>query len=278
MNIKEQIPPNKSLSISVAAPYVAELTLTGATKGNPFGSELWTTLPIAIKKLTDDPQVRAIVLRSASTNFSYGLDLVEMAPLMMGSLNSGIKGRKEIEARVREWQLAFDAIAYCPKPVVVAVRGWCIGAGVEMIAACDIRVCSKDAKFSLREVKMGLAPDLGAIQRLPFIIGEGFVRQMALTGEDVDSDAARAMGLVNSVHEDGDAAREAAISIATKIASHSPQAVADIKRVLNARTSASIQQSLRDALLANASSMQSEDFVEAASAVIQKREPVFKDA
>lgn len=173
-------------------------------------------------------------------------------------------------------QLGFDLVANCPKPVIAAVNGWCIGAGVELIAACDIRVCSQDAKFSLREVKVGMVPDLGGIQRVPLLIGEGHMRQMALTGEDISADRAATIGLVNAVYTSAAEARAAARTIAAKIASNPPRVVAGVKEVLNARIAGVVADSLRHALALNTSLMQSDDFTEAVSAFMERREPAFK--
>ena len=255
---------------------ILEVLLKSERKGNPFGQAFWEEMPVLFEAITADESVRAVILATDGPHFSYGLDLIGLSSQLMPAVSGGFAGRRAIQELGKRMQLGFDLVANCPKPVIAAVNGWCIGAGVELIAACDIRVCSQDAKFSLREVKLGMVPDLGGIQRVPLLIGEGHMRQMALTGEDVSADRAAAMGLVNSVHGTAQEAREAARSIAAKIASNPPRVVAGVKEVLNARSSALVADSLRHALMLNTSLMQSDDFKEAVTAFMERREPVFK--
>src|SRR5206468_1195881 len=119
---------------------------------------------------------------------------------------------------IGQLQHAFDAVADCKKPVIAAITGWCIGGGVDLIAACDIRVCSADAKFSVREVKVAMVADLGSLQRLPHVIGEGHARELALTGKNIDAARALRIGLVNDVYENEAALLDAARATAREIA------------------------------------------------------------
>ncbi len=268
-------PAYSSFDIVCGSECVLEVLLKSERKGNPCGEAFWKDLPDLFEKIAEDEGIRAVVVATDGPHFTYGLDLTGLASQLMPAVMGGFGGRRAIEDLGRRMQYGFDRVARCPKPVIAAVNGWCIGAGVEFIAACDIRVCSQDAKFSLREVKMGMVPDLGGIQRVPFLIGEGHMRQMALTGEDVSAGRAVAMGLVNSVHETADAARVAARDIAAQIAANPPCVVAGVKEVLNARVSSAINDSLRHALMQNMSLMQAEDFKEAVAAFMERRAPVF---
>jgi enoyl-CoA hydratase len=264
-----------SFKLVMGEPHVAQLLLASDRRGNPMGTRFWDELPRVFDELSDDAEVRAIVLSSTGKDFSFGLDLTELAPQLMPTLKAGVAGRAEIERIGSRWQRALDHVAGCGKPVIAAVSGWCIGAGLELVAACDFRICSDDARFSLREVRMGVVPDVGGLQRLPFIIGEGWLRQLALTGDDVLAPSALQIGLVNAVLASPELAREAAVAHARRIAMNPPRVVAAIKQVLNSRTEASVQRSLRHALLLNASLMQTDDFVEAVTALMQKRTAIF---
>ena len=126
-------------------------------------------------------------------------------------------------------------MAGCRKPVIAAVSGWCIGGGVDVIAAADIRLASADAKFSIREVKVAIVADLGSLQRLAGIIGEGHLRELAFTGKDIDAARAEKIGLVNDVYPDQDAVLAAARELAADIAANPPLVVQGVKDVLGQR-------------------------------------------
>jgi enoyl-CoA hydratase len=276
MNRTELMPAEwKSLKLLRGNTAVVEVLLLGPAKGNAMGPDFWRELPLLFAELSADATVRAIVLRTDGPHFSYGLDLVGMAPTIMPAMKPGLAGQHAIRDMGREMQAAFAAIANSPKPVVAAINGWCIGGGLEMIAACDIRLCSADAKFALREVKVGMVADLGGLQRLPYLIGEGHLRELALTGEEVSAERARAIGLVNEVLADHAALTDAARGLAHKIAANPPQVVAGIKQVLNTRTESVVNSSLKEALALNTALMQSEDFREAIAAFMEKRAPKF---
>jgi enoyl-CoA hydratase len=168
--------------------YTASVVLCDPRKGNPMGVAFWDELPKVFDGLDTDNSVRAITLSTEQAHFSFGLDLMGMGEQLMPAVHGGMAGRTEIERLGKLLQNAFGAVARCSKPTVAAVSGWCIGAGLELLAACDIRVCAADAKFSLREVRMGMVCDLGGIQRLPHVIGEGNARLLALTGANNGTD------------------------------------------------------------------------------------------
>lgn len=256
---------------------VAEVVLAGPGKGNAMGPDFWRECPLAFRALGSDPDVRAIVVRGQNGHFSYGLDLLAMMPKVAPLFSApGPRERLELLRWIEELQGAFDAIADCPKPVIAAVSGYCIGGGLDLIAACDVRVCSTDARFSLREVKVAMVADLGSLQRLPAIIGEGATRELAFTGKDIDSNRALALGLVSEVLADETAAIESARAIARQIAENSPLVVRGIKEVMNARIRGNEREGLRTVALWNAAFLPSEDVGEAAAAFAMKRKPDFK--
>jgi enoyl-CoA hydratase len=268
------LPSFDSFQVSLHEPHVAVVLLATGKRGNPMGARFWAEVPLLFDALSEDDGIRAVVLASDDKDFSFGLDLMELGP-MLPSLRDGVAGRAAIDRAGSRWQRALDRVAACDKPVIAAVNGWCIGAGLELISACDIRVCSEDTRFSLREVRVGMVADVGGLQRLPHLIPEGWMRQMAMTGEDLPAATALQIGLVNNVYATPDATRTAAIALAHRIAANAPRVVAGVKQVMNARTAVSVQQSLKHALQLNTSLMQSEDFVEAIASSMQKRTPQF---
>jgi enoyl-CoA hydratase len=251
---------------------IATVTLLGATMPPAFFAAVEETF----RKLAADRAVRAVLVRSASKAFSYGLDL----PAAMADLGPHLAGgtaaqRMELLALVRRLQGAFDAVAACPVPVVAAVHGYCIGGGLDLAAACDIRVCSKDARFSLRETKIAIVADLGSLQRLPRILGQGLVREMAFTGKDIGAERALSMGLVNEVYEDRAALEEGARRLCEEIARNPPLTVRGVKAVLDYGEGKTVADGLAYVAAWNAAFLASEDLGEAMAAFLEKRPPRF---
>lgn len=270
------MPNFRSLQLEAATGGVAELVLTGPGRGNAMGPDFWRELPLAVAELEADASLRALIVRGSGEHFSYGLDLPGMAQELSPLLNDGAAGRPAIVAQARRMQAGFDALAASRVAVIAAIDGWCIGAGIEMIAACDVRIAAAGARFALREVKVGIVPDLGGIQRLPHLIGEGWARQLALTGDEIDAATAARIGLVTELSEDAVTLLQRARAIAQRIAANPPLVVAGIKQVMNARHAAGVAHGNREAATLNGMLMQSEDFAEAMRAFMEKREPVFR--
>ncbi|MBY6413265.1 crotonase/enoyl-CoA hydratase family protein [Rhodococcus sp. BP-252] len=266
----------KAFSVEVSD-HVAEVTLIGPGKGNAMGPDFWSECPQLFTQLDADPEVRAIVLAASGKHFTYGLDLAamggEFAPLMADKALAG--PRTTFHDTIKRMQLATNAVADCRKPVVVAVQGWCIGGGLDLISAADIRYASADAKFSVREVKVAIVADMGSLARLPAIIGDGHVRELALTGKDIDAARAEKIGLVNDVFDDADAVLAAARATAAEIAANPPLVVQGVKTVLDHSRSAAVDDSLRYVAAWNAAFLASNDLTEAITAVFEKRPAKF---
>src|SRR6202048_4694011 len=186
--------------------HVAQGTLVGPGKGNAVRPAFWAEMPEVFAKLDADRDVRAIVLTGSGKNFSYGLDL----PAMGGSLSGGVgdgataRPRADFHATILRMQGAINAVADCRTPTIASVHGWCIGGGVDLISAVDIRYASADAKFSVREVKLAIVADVGSLARLPYILNDGHLRELALSGKDIAAARDEKIGLVNDVFEDAD--------------------------------------------------------------------------
>ncbi len=159
---------------------------------------------MAFAELDADPDVRAIVLTGSGRNFSYGLDLVAMGDTIGGAMSGEVSARPRVEfhGKLKRMQQSITAVADCRTPTIAAVHGWCIGGGVDLISAVDIRYASADAKFSVREVKLSIVADVGSLARLPYILSDGHLRELALTGKDIDAARAEKIGLVNDVYPD----------------------------------------------------------------------------
>lgn len=256
---------------------VMTVTLLGPGKGNAMGPEFWEELPKAMDEINRMADVRCLIFRGSGDHFSYGLNIPQMMP-KLGRMTTGTvvaHQRMDLMAQIRQMQSGFQKMHESPKPVIAAVHGWCIGGGLNMIAAADIRLCSRDAKFSLREAKLAITPDIGGLQFLPPIIGQGFTREMAFTGADYDAAFAERTGLVNHVYDTADQLFDAAAALARQIADNSATAVQGAKRVLNYSLNKSIEDGLQYVAVWNSSQLQSDDFSEAMQATLEKRKADF---
>jgi enoyl-CoA hydratase len=260
------------------ADHVARVTLTGPGKGNAMGPDFWRELPEVFRTLDADPAVRAVVLTGSGKHFSYGLDLHAMSGLLSPMLADKAMAapRTVFHDEVRRLQAAITSVAECRKPVIAAVHGWCIGGGLDLISAADIRYAAADAKFSLREAKVAMVADVGSLQRLPSLIGEGQLRELAYTAKDIDAARAERIGLVNEVFADAEATLAAAHALAREIAANPPLVVQGIKQVCEQRVAAKVDEGLRYVAAWNSAFLASEDLTEAITAVFQKRSPEFK--
>jgi enoyl-CoA hydratase len=257
--------------------HVAQVTLIGPGKGNAMGPAFWSELPEVFAALDADRDVRAIVLTGSGRNFSYGLDLPAMGGSLASVLNDGgsARARADFHTEVLRMQGAITAVADCRTPTIASVHGWCIGGGVDLISAVDIRYASADAKFSVREVKLAMVADVGSLARLPLILSEGHLRELALTGKDIDSARAEKIDLVNDVFADADATLAAAHATAAEIAANPPLTVRGVKDVLDQQRISAVSASLRYVAAWNAAFLPSKDLTEGISATFAKRPPQF---
>ena len=257
--------------------HIAQVTLTGPGKGNAMGPDFWRELPLVFGELDADPQVRAIVLTGSGKHFSYGLDLQAMYPVFGPLLADRALAapRTEFLNDIRRLQAAVTAVADCRKPVIAAISGWCVGGGLDLIAAADIRLASAEATFSLREAKVAIVADVGSLHRLPGVIGEGHLRELAYTGKDIDATRAERIGLVNDVYPDPAAVLDAAHALAGEIVANPPLVVQGVKDVLEQPRAGRVADGLRYVSAWNAAFLPSEDLTEAIQAVFEKRPPEF---
>ena len=254
--------------------HVATLWLNRPEKRNALSEDMWADIPAAMADLDADDTVRAIVLAARGIAFSVGIDINLLATLQPSGESQADANRKLYETILRLQDTA-SCFATSPKPVIAAVQGYCLGAGVDLIAACDIRLAADDAVFSIRETKMGLVADIGSLQRLPAIVGVGVTAEMAYTGGDFDVAWAKEAGLVNDVHPDHDAVVTAAHRLAAEIASNSPLVTQGIKQVLAAAEGRTIEEALDYVAQWNSSFLLSNDLMEAIAAFMEKRDPDF---
>jgi enoyl-CoA hydratase len=266
----------ESVTVDIAD-HVARVTLIGPGKGNAMGPAFWSEMPDVFARLDADHDVRAIVITGSGRNFSYGLDIAAMGGSLTGVMSDGTSARPraDFHATVLRMQQAISAVADCRTPTIAAVSGWCIGGGVDLISAVDIRYASADAKFSVREVKLAIVADVGSLARLPLILSDGHLRELALTGKDIDSARAEKIGLVNDVYDDAESCLAAAHATAAEIAANPPLTVRGIEDVLDQQRISRVSESLRYVAAWNAAFLPSKDLAEGLTATFAKRAPNF---
>ena len=268
--------PLESLAVEVKD-NVAQVTLIGPGKGNAMGPEFWAEMPVVFAELDADPEVRAIVLTGSGNNFCFGLNLLTMGNTLSDTISTEVsaRARSNFHTHLKDLQQSISAVADCRTPTIASIHGWCIGGGVDLISAVDIRYASADAKFSVREVKLAIVADVGSLARLPYILSDGHLRELALTGKDIDAARAAKIGLVNDVLPDAEAALAAAHATAAEIAANSPLVTRGIKDVLDEQRTADVAASLRYVAAWNSAFLPSRDLKEATSAMFSKRAPIF---
>jgi enoyl-CoA hydratase len=253
--------------------HIAWLTLNRPAKRNTMGLAFFEEIGELFDGFDRDPDIRVVIIKAEGKSFSAGTDLEEAAKLLgQGSADERESMRKEILAL----QESFTKIEKCRKPVIAATHSHCIGAGVDMICACDIRMATADAIFSIRETRMGIIADVGTLQRLPHIIGHGWLRELALTGRDFTASEALQMGLVTRICADRPTLYEEAENLASQIAACPPLTVQGTKEVILYSRDNGVEAGLRYVAQKNAAALPSEDLIEAVSAFMGKRQPVFK--
>jgi len=264
--------PYKWIELNVTN-HVAEVSLNRTDKLNALSYELATEITDIFHELSEREEVWVAILKSNARIFSAGLDLMNAAT--RGLIGSP-KGLLDIPAREKNIFECCHAIEECKKPVIAAVHGMCVGAGLDIISACDLRVCSSDASFALREARIGICADMGVLQRLPFIIGQANTRYMAYTGRFFTAQEAEKMGLVLAVYPDRDAMLSGARKIAEEILESAPLAVQSTKEVLNFSRFVPVKEGITYAVHKNMVLLTTGDCREAMTAFMEKRKPVFK--
>lgn len=270
----------KALKVMRPREFVVQVELNRPEKRNAMNADFWREIKDCFKKLAEDQDCRAVVLSGAGKIFTAGLDLsdntdINFNELMSDKLEAPRKAR-QILPKLAELQESFNVIEKCPKPVIAAIHSACIGGGMDMVSACDIRYCSSDAWFTIKEVDIGLAADLGTLQRFPKIIGnDSLARELAYTGRKMFADEAREIGFVSRIFTDREKLIEGALDLAVVIASKSPIAVQGIKTSMIFSRDHSVQEGLNHIALWNQTMLQSEDVIKSVVGNMKKETPVF---
>jgi enoyl-CoA hydratase len=255
--------------------HVATLWLNRPEKRNALSEDMWVDIPKAMTELEADDSIRVIVVAGRGTTFCVGIDINMLAGLQPTG-ESQADANLKLYDTIRRLQKTNSVFARSSKPVIAAVHGHCLGQGINLISACDIRLASSDASFSIRETRLGIVADVGALQRLPGIIGAGHLAELAFTGKDIGSARAKDIGLVNDVYLDRDALMKATYELAAEIAVNSPLTVSGVKKILAANDGRTVDEALDYVAQWNSSFLMSNDLMEAINAFMEKRQPDFQ--
>lgn len=256
---------------------IAHVQINRPEKINAMNAAFWQDIIEIFQWIDDDDAVRVVVLSGAGQHFSSGIDLMLLASVANQLGKDVGRNARLLRRTILGMQASFNAVDNCRKPVLAAIQGYCIGGAIDLVSACDMRYCSTDAQFSIKEIDMGMAADVGTLQRLPRIIGDGVLRELAYTGRTVEADEALRIGLVNRVFDDHAALLQGVFAIAADIAGKSPIAVAGTKQMLSYMRDHRIDDGLEYVATWNAAMLQSNDLRVAMAAHMSKQKPEFAD-
>jgi len=259
--------------------HIAHVRINNPKKANAMGKDFWAETTELMKFLDHSAEVRVVVISGEGKHFSSGLDLSSLMEVQQELRKYDCEGRKR--EYLRQWimsmQESFNSIEKCRKPVIAAIKGACIGAGIDLITSCDMRYATEDAYFSVKEVDLGIVADLGTLQRLSGIVSEGIARELAFTARTFDAQDAKQMHLLNEHFSHEATMMDRVMRIAKEIAEKSPLAIRGTKQVMNYSRNHSIDEGLEYVANWNMSMLMSKDLTEAVSAYMQKKKPNFSN-
>ena len=261
--------------------YVAHVTMCRGDDFNTMTKAFWSELPELIDKISDAAEARVIVLSAQGKHFCAGMDLANFqddGDFLSTDTKKVSQGRRsEAQFRVtRELQYTISCLEKARMPVIAAIQGACVGGAVDLVTACDIRYATNDAFFCIQEINIGMAADVGTLQRLPYLIPEGVLRELAYTGRRFSADEALKYGLINAVFDTHEAVIDHALSVAREIADKAPLAVTGAKEILNYNRDHTVEESLNYTALWNSAMNFSDDMMEAFKSKAEKRDPDFQ--
>ena len=261
---------------------VGHLVLNKGEDLNKMTMNFWYELPRILDEIDRDASLRVLILSSTGKHFCAGMDLKNF-----GTLGSDSEKKTNVPDKARigenlyrvakELQDMLSKLEKLRIPVLVGIQGGCIGGGLDLVTAADMRFASKDAFFCIQEVNIGMAADIGTLQRLPRVIPEGKVRELAYTGRRMPAEEALDAGLVNKVYESHEEMVSGLKEMAAVIASKSPLAVYGTKAILNFSRDHTIAEGLEYNALWSGAMLPQEDMAEAMMSNMEKRDPEFQD-
>jgi len=255
--------------------HIARVIFNRPDRANALNQKAWDEMKAIFEELDENEDVRVIILSGNGKHFCAGIDLELLMNVAQFAQQCEGRKREKLRKKVLELQAPINAIEQCSKPVIAAIHGGCIGGGVDIISACDMRYSTEDAFFTIKEIDMGMVADLGTLQRLPKIIPPGIVRELAYTGRNVSGKEAERIGLTNRSFPDAETMLTEVMKIAQNISAKSPLSIRGTKAILNHSRDHSVADGLDYMATWNAAMLLSDDLMEAFQAKMQKRDAVF---
>lgn len=260
---------------------VAHVRMNRPEKANSMVAGFWRELPLIIDDLSASGTVRAIVLSGEGKHFCSGMDLEVFAndPAVGPNTQPGHRSRRNERFRSTAMKLqdTFSSLERCRVPVIAAIQGACVGGAIDMITAADLRYTTENAFFSIAEINIGMTADVGTLQRMPKLVPEGIVRELAYTGRKWSAEEAKAVGFVNGIYPDHEALLAGVMEIAAGIAEKSPMAIWGTKQTMHYTRDHSVADGLEFIANWNAAMFDTDDMGEAFKASMEDRAPDFPD-
>ncbi|MCI3945439.1 enoyl-CoA hydratase [Pseudomonas syringae] len=254
---------------------IAHVQINRPEKLNAMNEAFWSEIIRIFDWVERTDEVRVVVLSGAGKHFSSGIDLALLASVASRLGEDAGRNARVLRRTIRDMQASFTAVDKCRKPVLAAIQGYCLGGAIDLISACDMRYAAADAQFAIREIDMGMAADVGTLQRLPRIIGDGMLRELAYTGRTVGAEEAQRIGLVNRTFDDLAGLLEGVFAVAREIAGKSPIAIEGTKEMISYMRDHRVEDGLEHVAVWNAAMLQSPDLKLAMAAQMSKQKPVF---
>ena len=269
----------KSFKVEISE-HVANLILSRPDQLNTMSRDFWVELGEVTEEINMNSEVRVLIMSSTGKHFCAGMDLTAFS----NGVDNIPEDKKPDHARIGEavYRVAKELQGYISSlesirvPVIAAIHGGCVGGAVDLVTACDIRLASDDAFFCIQEINIGMAADVGTLQRLPKIIPDSKMREMAYTGRRMYAEEAKESGLVSDTFESHEKLLEAANNLAKEIAAKSPIAIHGLKAVMNYSRDHSVSDSLDFNALWSGAMLSQRDMTEAMTANMEKRDASFE--
>jgi enoyl-CoA hydratase/carnithine racemase len=256
--------------------HVAAVHLNRPDKANSMNATLWEDLQACFEWLDEEPSVRVVILAGNGKHFCAGLDLAMFGGLH-GASSEPARRAEHLRRTILRLQGNLTAVEKCRKPVLAAIHNTCIGGGVDLVCCADMRYATEDAFFSIREIDLGMAADVGTLQRLPKLIPDGIVRELAYTGRNMDAEEAKELGFVNRVYAERETMMREVMLIAKSIAAKSPLAVRGSKEMLLYSRDHSVAEGLNYVATWNSGMLSEADLAAGLQAQMEKRQATYED-
>ncbi|CAB3405409.1 unnamed protein product [Caenorhabditis bovis] len=262
----------KYLDVENLGDYVYRVSLNRPDKYNALNFEFWREIGLVFKQFDEDENCRVVILEGNGKHFCAGLDLMAASQIGASDDDDGARKARKLLREIQRMQQDFTNVQKCLKPVLVGMHGFSLGAAIDLASACDVRYATRDAVLSVKEVDIGMAADIGSLNRLPKIVGNmSWIKEISMTARHFSADEAKEYGLVSKVFETRDEMRQGLLELAKLLATKSPVAVQGTKGVLNYSMDHSIEDSLNYVATWNMSQLATDDVQLSALASLTKQ-------